>query len=70
MSSSIGAGVFKICGLGLQGQPDGSSVRNIFEGSFTEEVEGSGKDFLEGGSNFSASEARKNFDSTASVVQR
>ena len=70
VSSSIGAGVFKFCGLGLQGQPDGSPVRNIFEGSFTEEVTGSGKAFLEGGSNFSASEARKNFDSIASVFHR
>ena len=30
-------------GLGLQGHPDGSSVSNIFEGSFTEEGAVSGK---------------------------
>ena len=35
------------CGLGLQVQPDGSSVRNIFEGSLTEEVTGEGKDIFE-----------------------
>ena len=27
-------------GLGMQGNPDGSSVSNIFEGSFTEEGTG------------------------------
>ena len=70
VSSSIGAGGFKFGGLGLQGQPDGSSERNIFECSFTEEVTGAGKYFLEGGSNFSASEAKKKFNSTASAVQR
>ena len=30
-------------GLGLQGQPDGYSVRNILECSFTEEVMVTGK---------------------------
>ena len=55
-------------GLGLQGQPDGSSVRNVFEGSFTEEGTGSGKAIFEGGFKFSASGARKNFDSAASAV--
>ena len=45
--------------LGLQGQPDGSSVRNIFEGSFTEEGAGSGNAIFEGGFKFAASEARK-----------
>ena len=34
-------------GLGLQGHPDGSSVRNMFEGSFTEEVTVSGKAVFE-----------------------
>ena len=52
--------------LGLQGQPDGSSVGNIFEGSFTGEGTGSGKAIFEGGFKFAASEARKKFDSTAS----
>ena len=35
--SRIGAGGFKFCGLRLQGHPDGSSVRTIFEDLFTEE---------------------------------
>ena len=38
--------------LGTQGQPNGSSVRNIFEGSFNEEGTGSGKDIFEGGFKF------------------
>ena len=41
-SSSIGAGGFKFSGLGLQGQSDGYSDRNIFEGSCTEEGKGAG----------------------------
>ena len=53
--------------LGLQGQPDGYSVRNIFEGSFTKYGTGSVNAIFEGGFNFTASEARNNFDSTASV---
>ena len=69
-SYRIGAGGFKFGGLRLQGKPDGSPVRNIFEGSLTEEVTGSRKAFLEGGSNFSASEARRKFNGTDSVVQR
>ena len=52
--------------LGLQGQPDESSVRNIFEGSFTEYGMGLGKSIFEGGFKFSASETNKKFDSTAS----
>ena len=55
--------------LGLQCQPNGSSVRNIFEGSFTEEGTGSGKAVFEGVFKFVASEARKKSNSTASVVQ-
>ena len=50
--------------------PDGSSVRNIFEDSFTEEVTGSGKAIFEGAFKFSAFEAMKKFDSTSSAVQR
>ena len=42
-------------GLGLQGQSDGYSVSNIFEGSFTEEIIGSGKAIFEGGFKFAAS---------------
>ena len=57
-------------GLWLKGQPDGSSVRNIFEDSCTEEGTGAEKAIFEGGFKFAASEVRNNFDSTASVVQR
>ena len=57
-------------GLGLQGQPDGSSVRNMFQGSFTEEGTGAGKDIFELGFKFSASEARKKLYIKASAVQR
>ena len=57
-------------GLGLQGHPDGSLVRNIFEYSFTEEGMGTGKAIFEGGFKFASSEARKTFNSTASAVQR
>ena len=55
--------------LGLQGQSDGSQVRNIFEGSFTEEITLAGKAIFEGGFKFAHLEARKNFVSTASVDQ-
>ena len=55
-------------GLGLQGQIDGSSVSNIFEGLSNEEGKGAGKlAIFEGGLKFAASEARKNFDSTSSA---
>ena len=53
-------------GLVMQGQPDGSSVRNIFEGSFTKEGTGAVNDIFEGVLIFSASEAREDFDSTSS----
>ena len=53
-------------GLGQKGHPGGSSAKNIFEGSLTEEVTGEGKDILEGGLKFSAYEAMKKFDITAS----
>ena len=56
-------------GLGLEGWPDGSSVRNIFEGSLTECVTGARNYIFDVGFKFSASEARKFFDSTASAVQ-
>ena len=55
--------------LGLQGHPDGFSVRNIFECSITEEGTVSGKAIFEGYFKFAASEARKKFNSTASTVQ-
>ena len=54
-------------GLGMQGQPNRSSVRNIIAVSFTVKVTGQRKDVFEGGFNFSGSKARKKFDSTASV---
>ena len=54
-------------GLGLQGQSDGYSVSNIFEGSFTEEGKGAVRGFFEEGFNFSSSEERKKFASTASA---
>ena len=56
------------CGLGIQGQPDGYSVRNIFEGSFTEEGTGAVKAIFEGGFKFSASETSEKFNITASSV--
>ena len=54
----------------MQGQPNGYSVINIFEGSFTEEVMGAGKDIFEGVFKLAAFEERKKFDSTASAVHR
>ena len=57
-------------GLGLQGHPDGSLERNIFEDSCAEEGTGSGNDIFEGGFKFAASEARRKFNSTASEVHR
>ena len=56
--------------LGLQGQPDVSSVRNMFEDSCTEEGTGAGKSIFEGGFKFADSEERKNFDITTSAVHR
>ena len=55
--------------LGLKDQLDGSSVRDIFEVSFTEDVKGAEKDIFEGLFRFSASVSRKMFDSTASEYQ-
>ena len=45
-------------------------MRNILEGSFTEEGTGAGNAIFEGGFKFSASETRNNLYSTASGVQR
>ena len=42
--------------LRLQVHPDGSSVSNVFEGSFTEEVTVSGKAIFERGLKFLSSE--------------
>ena len=55
--------------MGLQGKPDGSSVRNIFEGSLTEEGTGAVKGTFEGLLKYADSEARKKSDSTSSAVQ-
>ena len=57
-------------GLGLQGKPDGSSLRNVFEGSFTEESTRGGKAIFEGGLKFAASETRKKLYSTYYSTQR
>ena len=43
----------------MKDQPDGYSVRNIFEDSCTEEGTGAGKAIFEGGLKFAVSEARK-----------
>ena len=56
-------------GLGLQGHLGGSSVRNIFKGSFTEYGTGAGRAVFEGGFKFAASEKRNKFYSTASADQ-
>ena len=45
-------------GLGLQGQSDGCSERNIFDYSCNEEGMVAGEDIFEGGFSFSASESR------------
>ena len=58
----------KFCGLGIQGQPGGYSVRNMFEVPFTEEGKGAGQAIFDEGFKFSASDSRKKFDSTASAV--
>ena len=55
-------------GLRLQGQPDGYSVRNIFEDLCIEEETVSGKAILEGAFKFAASEERKKFEITTSEV--
>ena len=54
----------------MQVQPDGYSLRNIFEDSCTEEGTGPGKAIFEGGFKFSSSEARKKFDRTSSEAHR
>ena len=60
--SGIHRGGIKFGGLGMQGHPGISLVRNIFKCSFTEYGKGSGRYIFEGGFKFSASEARKKFD--------
>ena len=50
--SGIYRGGITFGGLGLKGQPDVSSVRNIFENSFTEEGTGAEKETFEGGFKF------------------
>ena len=56
--------------LGIQGKPDGYSVINILEGSFTEERKVAEKAIFEGGFKFEDSEARKKFERIDSAVQR
>ena len=56
-------------GMGIQGQSDISSVRNIFKGSFTKEWKVSGKAIFEVGFDFPASETMKEFNVTASEYQ-
>ena len=46
-------------GLGLQRQPDGSSERNVFDDSCTEEGTVAGDAIFEGRLNISVSEVRK-----------
>ena len=53
----------------LQGNPDGSSVRNIFEGSLTEDRKEKVKDIIEVGFKFAVSEALNKFDTTASAYK-
>ena len=65
--SGLRRGVRTFGGLGLQGQPDGLSVSNVFEGSFSEEVTGAVKAIFEGGLNFATSESRKKLYRTAST---
>ena len=55
--------------LGIQGQSDGYLVRNIFEGSFAEEVTRAGKSIFGGGFKFADSEARKKLYITNSPDQ-
>ena len=54
-------------GLGLQDQLYGYAVRNIFEGSFTEEVKGAGNAIFRERFKFSASEIIKKLDSIDSA---
>ena len=53
----------------LQGHPDGSSMRNIFEGSLTEEVTGVGKYVSDWWFKFAASEERDKLNSVDSEEQ-
>ena len=55
--------------LGMQGYPGGSALKNIFEGSFTEDAMGALKDIFEGRFKFADSEARKNVDRPTSADQ-
>ena len=57
-------------GLGLQNQPYGYSVRNIFVDPFTEGGTGAGKFIFEGGFKFAASKERKKFNSSGRIGKR
>ena len=65
----MGTEAFRFDRLGLQSHTDGSSVINLFEGSWTEEETKARKAIFEGGFKFAAYEARKKFNSTASSVK-
>ena len=56
-------------GLGIQVQPDGYSVSNIFEGSFNEEVMIAGKAVSEKEFKFATSDARNKLDIMASACR-
>ena len=47
--------------LGIQGKPDGYSVINIIEDSFTKEGKVAGKDIFEGGFKFEDSKGKEEF---------
>ena len=68
--SGLNIGSRRFFGLGMQGKPDGYSVVNILEGSFTEEGKVAGKVIFEGGFKFEDSQARKRFERIYSAVQR
>ena len=65
--SEIHRGGRKFGRFGLQCQPGRSSVRNIFEGSFTEEGKRAGDNFFERGFKLEASETRNKLYSTYSA---
>ena len=53
-------------GLGIQGNPYGSLMRNVLECSFAEERKGAGKSIFGEGFKSSSSEARNRFNTTYS----
>ena len=57
-------------GLGIQGNPYGSLMRNVLECSFAEEGKGAGKSIFGEGFKSSSSEARKKLDITYPEYRR